>query len=460
MEIVMARQKDNALVVMHNRLIEARYDLTLQEMRILLWLFSEIKRGDKEFKAYRMAVKDFAEMVGVEKNKKIYEQLIPITKRLNQRLVEIHIPEKKEYMHCTWISSAKYHYGEGIIDITLHPDLLPFLLELTKEFTIFELRYAIALSSIYAIRIYKLLKQYEKIGERTIEIVEIRRCCSIGDEQYKFYKDFRVNIIDRAMREVNEKTDISFDYEEIKTGRKVTSLHFTIKKNTNDQKQVLELIDSTPEVMKKESPYLDKLIVHGVLQATAERLTSEHKPEVIAYNIGQLERNLKAKRGKKIENPAGWLIKAIEEDQGEQKSMFNEQQEVAKKAEADALRKRKERIAELGPMVTKIRNGYTAYLNNAICTVIDGMTKNDRITIEQAFLDNMKNQKGAMIFASRFDGGGGRSWIADPMVRQYGIKYLSDHCPDFTIIEKPAYAKRHGVENFEELELEYTELTK
>lgn len=456
----MARQRDNALVVMHNRLIEARYDLTLQEMRIILWLFSEIKRGDKEFKVYRMAVKDFAEMVGIEKNKKIYEQLIPITKRLNQRLVEIHIPERNEYMHCTWISSAKYHYGDGFIDITLHPDLLPFLLELTKEFTIFELRYAIALSSIYAIRIYKLLKQYEKLGERTMEISEIRRCCSIGDEQYKFYKDFRVNIIDRAMREVNEKTDLCFGYSEIKTGRKVTSLQFTITKNKNDQKQVVEIIDAIPKAIQEESPYIEKLIAHGVLRATAERLISEHKPEVIAYNIGQLERNLKAKRGKKIDNPAGWLIKAIEEDRGEQKSIFDEQQELAKKAEADALRKRKERTAELQPIIAKIRNGYSGYINNAICTVVDGMTRDDRITIERNFADFLRTQKGAAIFASRFDGGGGRSWISDAMVRQYAIKYLSDHCPDFMIHDQSAYAKRHGIENFEELEREYKELTK
>ena len=57
--------KDTALVVKHNKLIEAKYRLTLQEKRILLWLMSEIQPGDKDFKKYRVRIADLAAFVGI-----------------------------------------------------------------------------------------------------------------------------------------------------------------------------------------------------------------------------------------------------------------------------------------------------------------------------------------------------------------------------------------------------------
>jgi len=455
------KMKEDAIVIRHNKLLEARYRLTIQEMRLVLWLISEIQQGDEDFKPYRLRIEDLANFVGFSlEGGKTYREIAEVTGRLRTRALDIEDMDTGELIQATWLASARYYWKQGYVDLKLAPDLIPYLLKLKDRYKGMYLRHLLSLKSIYSVRLYDLLKQYENIGSRTIDIALLREYCKIPDDDYKYYKDLRVWVVDSARREINEKTDIFFDYEEIKTGRKVTSLQFTIKKNKNDQKQAVEIIDAIPEAIKEESPYLKKLIAHGVLRATAKRLISEHKPEVIAYNIGQLERNLKAKRGKKIENPAGWLIKAIEEDRGEQKSIFDEQQEIAKKAKAEAIRKRKERISEIEPIVTKIRNDYHKYVNSTICAVIDGMKRDDRITIERKFNDYLKTQKGAMIFASRFDGGGGQSWVADAMVRQYAIKYLSEHCPDFIIHEQSAYAKRHGIENFEELEREYKELTK
>jgi Initiator Replication protein len=55
--------KKNALIVQHNKLVEARYRLTLQEMRIVLWLLAEIQIGDTDFKSYRVRIKDLADFI-------------------------------------------------------------------------------------------------------------------------------------------------------------------------------------------------------------------------------------------------------------------------------------------------------------------------------------------------------------------------------------------------------------
>ena len=82
-------------------------------------------------------------------------------------------------MQATWIASADYRYGEGCVNIELSQQLRPHLLNLKERFTKYFLRYALALKSTYAVRLYELLKQYEKIGSRTISVEDIRSLCGV-----------------------------------------------------------------------------------------------------------------------------------------------------------------------------------------------------------------------------------------------------------------------------------------
>lgn len=455
MELIVAHPKDNALVVKHNYLIEGRYDLTLQEKRLILWLISEIKIDDKALRSYRVSIKELAEFVGIEHNKKIYSQMEDVTKRLMQRVVSVRSENGKVLELFHWVSYARYDEGSGYAEFRLSDELAPYLLELKKNFTKLSLRYAISLKSAHAIRIYEILKQYETIGERTITISEIREYCGIKPEQYKLYADIRIYVITIAQREINSKTDIRFDYEEIKTGRKVTAVRFFISKN---DRQTIDEVADDPTLAR----LLSRMIGNGLQEAQAREYLMTYPVELVTWAIEELGR--RAKKGDKIDNPAGWLIKAIEEDwRPQQRTIFDaerEQHENARKTEAEASKKGKERISEIEPIVKKIRNGYGTYVNGAICSLIDTMKKDDRIDLERSFEAFLKQQKGGSFIASKFNGGGGRAWIEDALVRQHGMKYLSDHCPDFMIMERTTYAKRHGVENFEELEREYMELTK
>jgi hypothetical protein len=88
------------------------------------------------------------------------------------------------------------------------------------------LQYAIQLRSVYAIRIYELLKQYQRLKQRTLAVAELRRMLAIDEHKYTLIKDFRRRVIDIAQREINAKTDLCFEYDPIKTGRKIT--HFRL----------------------------------------------------------------------------------------------------------------------------------------------------------------------------------------------------------------------------------------
>ena len=166
------------MVVKHNKLIEAKYRLTLQEMRIILWLFSEIQPGDKDFKKYRVRIADLAHFVGIsDGGGKLYREIATVTGRLRKREIDIEDLERNVTIQATWIASAEYRWNEGVVDICLAPVLMPYLLDLKNNFTKIALKYAISLKSVHAIRIYELLQQYVGIGHRTISVADLREFC-------------------------------------------------------------------------------------------------------------------------------------------------------------------------------------------------------------------------------------------------------------------------------------------
>ncbi|PLR75774.1 hypothetical protein CU633_19245 [Bacillus sp. V3-13] len=124
----------------------------------------------------------------------------------------------------TWVQRATYIRGEGQIRIKLSDDLAQYLLSL-KSYTKYRLMNVLKLKSEYSWRIYELLKEYEWrlqpviVGERRwktsriFKVDEIRRLLNIPDDKYKLMKHFRESVLDKAKKELEEKTDIIFDYE-------------------------------------------------------------------------------------------------------------------------------------------------------------------------------------------------------------------------------------------------------
>ncbi len=218
---------DTRLVVKANKLNESRYRLTVQEQRIVLTMLSMIEPGDLDFKPYRFTVKDFAELIGV-KRKDIYGSVKAVTRDLLGRRMTI--KETDGDLQGGWISSAKYFDGEGAVELRFDPLLKPYLLALKKEFTRYQLKNTIRLKSAYSVRIYELLKQYQGVGRRVFQIDELRACLGVPENKLPLFGNLKARVLERARKEL-VSTDIGFNYNTIKTGRKITALEFVIFKN-------------------------------------------------------------------------------------------------------------------------------------------------------------------------------------------------------------------------------------
>ena len=117
------------------------------------------------------------------------------------------------------------------VRLAINEDLLPFIKEQSSRFIRYRLYNTIFLKSFNQQRIYELLKQYERLGERTVELKDLREYLSIKPDEYPVWYDFSSKVLKVAQASIAENTDIKFEYEGIRHGRKVGAVKFTIHKN-------------------------------------------------------------------------------------------------------------------------------------------------------------------------------------------------------------------------------------
>ena len=223
------KKENNFLVVKHNSLInfKTKTSYTLNQLKLVCYLISNIKPEDKGFQLKRICIKDLGlSSIDSKNHKKLSEEFLELMKN-PFRLPDNERPKKKTWV--SWFSS--FSYEEGVIEYKFDPLLKPFLLQLKDNFATYQLKNILSLKSAYSIRMYELLNQYKVIGRRTIEIEELRNLLNIP--QGYLNKDI-VKLIKNTLKELTIKTDLTFDFEIIKDRRKFKSFEFTIQHNKKE----------------------------------------------------------------------------------------------------------------------------------------------------------------------------------------------------------------------------------
>lgn len=248
-------------------------------------------------------------MVGVEVDNQ-YSRLRSITRNLMRRILDIYESEKKEWLQVSWLSSIRYQSTKGCVLLRFDPALKPYLLQLKGHFTKIDIADTLKLKSIYAVRIFELLLQYEPIGKRIISIAEIRAWCAIEESEYKLYANLKIDVIERATTEINSKTDYEVSYKEIKESRKVVSLAWTIKKKTHFEKSQVEKSVIIQKELRSEKAIIQQLLEYGFTDSQAKKIVKSNSKETIINAIKSVD--IQVSRGK-VKNPKAMLTKAIQE---------------------------------------------------------------------------------------------------------------------------------------------------
>lgn len=204
-------------ILQDNALTTARYEMTETEKNLFYMVVSQVKREDPPTKMYQVSVKEMACLMGSEELK--FEAYRKATERLNARIFKATLSNGNHF-HGSFIASAEYKKGTGIIEIELSQKVRPFYIDLSERFTKIQLAAAISLNSAYAKRIYELLCMYKNMKDKTFRrnVTELKTMLGIIDEKtgkdtYPDWTKFKNNVLEIAAKEINGHTDLSFTYE-------------------------------------------------------------------------------------------------------------------------------------------------------------------------------------------------------------------------------------------------------
>lgn len=303
-----------------NELINARQDLNLTERRIIYSLVSLVQPEDEDFKNYVLQIKELANLIGVAESS-FYERVEKAVDGLQSKFFVIEQPDPKgknnNVIHkINWIQQASYMKGEGLIRIKLSDTLAEYLLNL-KKYTGYQLMNVLQLKSEYSWRMYELLKEREPWNKRVIKVKELRNLLGIPDDKLTMMKNFRTVVLDKAKEEIEEKTDLRFEYEIHKTvGRKIESFVFYIFKNNQNIDKSL----SEEAVGYDVQTLFNRLIINGVRREKATAYIKTYHPRFIEDNL-----NYVMQSNDDVSNIAGYIVKAIENNYADSLHEVDEQ---------------------------------------------------------------------------------------------------------------------------------------
>ena len=204
-----------------------------------------------------------------------------------------------------WVSEIAYNDDIASIDITFAPAVVPLLCELERNFTSYALEQVAELSSKYAVRLYEIIIAWRTASKMPIIAVdELRGRLGVADNEYIRMSDFKKRVLDYAIAEINEHTDIIASYEQHKQGRKIIGFTFTIKQKSTAQQtkqttniDLNNLTDQERDIIAQKNAYADSI-----------GATAEHRQNLIKQALKQhqdaIQAEQEAKQRKKAERQA------------------------------------------------------------------------------------------------------------------------------------------------------------
>ena len=233
----------NGLVVKDNALMNASYNLEVTEQRLILLAIinaRETHQGITSDSKLEIHANDYASQFHVTKEA-AYKALKTAVNNLFERQFSFKEETKKGIgvVRSRWVSRIKYIDDSAILEITFAPDVVPLITRLEKHFTSYQIQQVTQLTGKYAIRLYELLIAWREVGKvPQIELSEFRAKLGVEDDEYKAMNHFKSRVLEPSIKQINQHTDITVNYEQHKRGRTITGFSFKFKQKQKPKFEV------------------------------------------------------------------------------------------------------------------------------------------------------------------------------------------------------------------------------
>lgn len=248
------------LIVKDNALIEASHKLGEVEQRLILLAILKAREvGDTveqlKDKELTISANDYMTAFGVERSAAYTNLKKAVMGLFRAEWGYKYITEKgeKRVRYERFTQNADYGEGSGTVKFVFASAIIPFLVELEKRFTTYEIEQVAQLSSGYAMRLYEFFMQHlnKKTGKGWLEISleDLRFRFGLLPNEYKAMGDFKRYILDFSIKQINERTNLSASYEQRKKGRVITGFRFEFTKKQAEKIKVMpKKLTSQPDL--------------------------------------------------------------------------------------------------------------------------------------------------------------------------------------------------------------------
>lgn len=229
----------NILVKQSHELNNAAYKLSALAMDMIYVMISELKREDKDFEVFQLSIRDIEKKI----NKRINIKSLPEAIRdVYKNPFSLSSKNDRSFIMIPWVSMFVFNDKEKVINFKFDSQMKEYLLGISDKFVLSHIREISSLNSEYAKRIFNLLKQWEKVGKYEVNIEQLKHILQTP-KSMNLYSNFKQKVLIKSCNQINEKTNISVSFKEIKNDKKVISVSFTI--TTKNKEKYIKNIEST-----------------------------------------------------------------------------------------------------------------------------------------------------------------------------------------------------------------------
>jgi plasmid replication initiation protein len=221
------------LVVKTNQLNSALQNLSLPEIRIIQLAIvdaRETNTGLSTDKPLRIDALRYAEIFETTRQNG-YQRMKDAEENLFNRRFS-YIDERGKLIKSRWVQQVTYLDDEGAIELVFTLAVVNGISRIDGAedfFTSYLLEQTASMDSIYSVRLYELLVQWVAAKNTPLfELDKFREQLGIEDHEYKRMGNFKLRVLDLAVKEINEKSDIKVSYTQVKKGRTITGFKFTV----------------------------------------------------------------------------------------------------------------------------------------------------------------------------------------------------------------------------------------
>ena len=261
----------NNKVVKSHRIITALQNLSLTEMRLIQLAIIDAREqeaGLQTNKPLKIHAKRYAEAFDVQIDT-AYKILAEAGKTLRSRYFKF-INYRENEVETNWVQQVEYVKKEARIEIIFTVAVVDEITRLSSHFTQYDLEFIATLNSIYSVRLYELIVKWLSARQTDVFDYEILRGqLGIGVNEYQRMTDFKKRVLDLAVNEINEKTDIKVSYSQEKNGTKIVGFKFKVNKKAQ------KTVDT--KNIERDANTADMFTIDGLTDKQLGRITRSPK---------------------------------------------------------------------------------------------------------------------------------------------------------------------------------------